>query len=701
MYAAPKKALSSPKTGSPRRRGLDKCMTTACVTSVAELTELVHQARQRFSDAYQSKDNKFMSQVDWATNALHTLSYFMKCSHQIDEDISDILAATRRAHSQLPPLVEWLRVASLHVEHRGSSIVDDDDVRQAARLLLPFNDCEPRALCPTDSLTVSSSLSPTTAAVSFQQDLGLRLLLSGRVDVIPQALVMLGPEKANTINLQGMTPLMYACAYGNEALVKRLIECHALLDTQVPNNKQIYPLLNLELISWTALSFAAMKGHVNVCQLLLDAGANPNGAMNHGKENQVETPLQLAAATGNYEVVSMLLRKAADPYVSVNTCSFSPGLRGFGNAYAAAAAHGLKNILRKLLAEPGPRRENDMLSLTEILTEGSLSDEGNEMKLTKKKSMALEEALYHSCEHGFLEIAMELRSLGVPWNIHCWSQTVGHAYERGQKAFLECLLRDFQSMPTNEYTSDFCEDGLVILFNIFKECEDLALSKELASVLSCCFSRQPLKEIEILPITQTSIRIGPDYINSPEMSDITFVVEGRPFYAHKIILATASKKFKAMLSNKTIEPNDGSTPCIEITDIKYEIFMLVIQFLYSGTVDDPVHQNKILELLQASQYFMLDSLKRHCERFAAKHLDCENVVDTYVFANLCEAKELLSYCAGFILKNLAAMMEVKNFRDTLFNNNSNELLQALKSCLIERIKANSTAKPPGRSPVQF
>ena len=31
-----------------------------------------------------------------------------------------------------------------------------------------------------------------------------------------------------------------------------------------------------------------------------------------------------------------------------------------------------------------------------------------------------------------------------------------------------------------------------------------------------------------------------------------------------------------MLSNKTIEPNDGSTPCIKITDIKYEIFMVRI-----------------------------------------------------------------------------------------------------------------------------
>ncbi|KAL9955461.1 hypothetical protein ACROYT_G036789 [Oculina patagonica] len=678
MYAAPKKAPSSPKTGSPRRRALDKCLTTTCMTSVAELTELVLQAQQRFADVYLSKDNKLISQVDWASNALQTLYYFMKCSHQIDEDISDILAATRRAHSHLPPLVEWLRVASLHVEHRVSGMVDDDDVRQAARLLMPFNDCEPRALCPVNSLSVSRSLSPSAAAVSFQQDTGLRMLLCGRIDVIPQALVMLGPEKVNAINIQGMTPLMYACADGNEALVKTLIEHHALLDTQVPNNKQIYPLVNLDLMSWTALSFAAAKGHVHVCQLLLDAGANPNGAMNHGRDNQVETPLQLAAAAGNYELVAMLLRKTADPYISVNTSSFSPGSRGFGNAFAAAAAHGHKNILRKLLAEPGARRENDMLSLAEILSEGSLLDGGSERKLTKKRSKALEEALYHSCEHGFLDIAMELRSLGVPWNIHCWSQTVGHAYERGQKSFLRCLLRDFQSMSTDEYTNDFCEDGLVILFNIFKECEDHALSKELASVLSCCFGHEPLKEIEALPITQASIRIGnataipafvlfipqltdqgPDYINSPEMSDITFIVEGRPFYAHKIILATASKRFKAMLSNETVEANDGSNPCIEISDIKYEIFTLVIQFLYSGAVDDPGDQVQILEL--------------------------------------CAAKELLTYCEGFILKNLPAMMDIKNFRDTLFNNNSKDLLQALKSCLVQRIKGNSLAKLHGRS----
>ena len=40
---------------------------------------------------------------------------------------------------------------------------------------------------------------------------------------------------------------------------------------------------------------------------------------------------------------------------------------------------------------------------------------------------------------------------------------------------------------------------------------------------------------------------------------------------------------------------------------------------------------------------------------------------------LCTAGELLTCCEGFILKNLAAMMDVKNFRDALFNNNGQDV----------------------------
>lgn len=51
------------------------------------------------------------------------------------------------------------------------------------------------------------------------------------------------------------------------------------------------------------MKFISSSTHL---QLLLDAGANPNGATDHGKDDQVETPLQMAAASGNGYVSSFV-----------------------------------------------------------------------------------------------------------------------------------------------------------------------------------------------------------------------------------------------------------------------------------------------------------------------------------------------------------------------------------------------------------
>ena len=68
-------------------------------------------------------------------------------------------------------------------------------------------------------------------------------------------------------------------------------------------------------------------------------------------------------------------------------------------------------------------------------------------------------------------------------------------------------------------------------------------------------------------------------------------------------------------------------------DIDSFIHSFIHLFIYSFIY--PIRYYALCsQLLQASQFFMLDSLKRHCERLAAGHLDCENVVDTCAYAKV-------------------------------------------------------------------
>ncbi|XP_016142719.1 ankyrin repeat and BTB/POZ domain-containing protein 2-like [Sinocyclocheilus grahami] len=369
-------------------RTLEQALLATCVGSLSELSDLVSRAMhhmQRLVSASPSLSpgRPFCLQpISWSPDALHTLYYYLR-SPQMESLENPNLEPPRIALSKerpfplLPPLMEWMRVSMVHAEHRWSLLVDSDDVRQAARQLLPGLDCEPRQLKPECCFTSFKRLDSKAAADKFNLDLGFRMLNCGRTDLIGQAIQLLGRDGVNTMDDQGMTPLMYAYAH---------------------------------------------------------------------------------------------------------------------------------------------------------------------------------------------------------------------------------------------------------------------------------------------------------FLNNTEMSDVIFVVEGRPFYAHRVLLMSASQRFRDLLS---LYRSNGTSDhmAIEITDIKYSTFQMMMAHLYCGGAEClDVSVSDLLELLPVAHSFQLQVLKRHCEILCSERINLNNAVSIYQTSKVCEAVELAVFCEGFFLQNIVDILDCEQFEELLLGSDCSTAL---------------------------
>uniref|UniRef100_A0A674JTT5 Ankyrin repeat- and BTB/POZ domain-containing protein 3 n=1 Tax=Terrapene triunguis TaxID=2587831 RepID=A0A674JTT5_9SAUR len=649
-------------------RTIEQSLLATRVGSIAELSDLVSRAMHHLQPLNSKQHGNGtpmhhkQGSLYWEPEALYTLCYFMHCPQMEWEnpnvEPSKVTLQIERPFIVLPPLMEWIRVALAHAGHRRSFSVDSDDVRQAARLLLPGVDCEPRQLKIDDCFCASRKLDAVATEAKFKQDLGFRMLNCGRTDLVKQAISLLGPDGINSMSEQGMTPLMYACVRGDEAMVQMLLDAGADLNVE----------------------------------LLLDAGAKVEGSLEQGEENYSETPLQLAAAAGNFELVTLLLERGADPMIGTmyrNGISMTP--QGDMNSFSQAAAHGHRNVFRKLLAQP-EKEKSDILSLEEILAEGTdLADAAPAplcaSRNSKAKLKALKEAMYHSAEHGYVDVTIDIRSIGVPWTLHTWLESLRTSFQQHRRPLIQCLLKEFKSIQEEEYTEELITHGLPLMFEILKASKNEVISQQLSVIFTHCYGPYPIPKLVEIKRKQTS-RLDPHFLNNKEMSDVTFLVEGRPFYAHRVLLFTASPRFKALLSSK---PSAENT-CIEISYVKYPIFQLVMQYLYYGGAESLlIKNNEIMELLSAAKFFQLEALQRHCEIICAKSINTESCVDIYNHAKFLGVTELSSYCEGYFLKNMMVLIENEAFKQLLYDKNGDtsgqNVLQDLQRTLATRIQS--------------
>ncbi len=122
----------------------------------------------------------------------------------------------------------------------------------------------------------------------------------GRIDRLRERL-MDDPTSVTAISSDGFTALHLAAFFGKAEVTRILLDAGARIDTYTTNAFANQPL-----------HAAAAGRHIDVCRLLVAAGADVNATQHGGY-----TPLHEAAQHGDDEMVELFLSAGADPTISV------------------------------------------------------------------------------------------------------------------------------------------------------------------------------------------------------------------------------------------------------------------------------------------------------------------------------------------------------------------------------------------------
>ena len=207
-------------------------------------------------------------------------------------------------------------------------------------------------------------------------------------------------------------------------------------------------------------------------------------------------------------------------------------------------------------------------------------------------------------------------------------------------------------------------------------------------------------------------------LQTPELADVCFRVEGKSVYANRAILAIRSEYFRVMLCGGMRESQferrqlprtpslnhcqmdtDGTSPTqegihvdeersdsnmgeIDLPDVSYPVFIKVLEYLYTDSIQE-ISLDLGIQLLIASEQFMLDRLKSLCEDLIRQDIDVNNVLGILVASHRHNATCLKGMALDFVLRHL---------NDATIMTGLSELRQE-PDLLLEIIKRNAGTQP--------
>uniref|UniRef100_A0A915PNT1 BTB domain-containing protein n=1 Tax=Setaria digitata TaxID=48799 RepID=A0A915PNT1_9BILA len=598
-------------------------------------------------------------------------------TRRAQRDNVDNLGADRGAKYKFPTLGEWIRISEAYALHHSSDTVDEDDVRQAARILLNI-DCPPRFLDFSANKASLNGLAKNQQTLT--EEIGFQLLRNDCEETVVTALDFLEPSKLRNLNAFGLTALSEAILTGNNRTANALILAAPDLNIPVPSeqNGENSKMLLIDFAGWTPLTWAAAQRNYPLTVRLIDAYAEVESST-----MIKETPLQIATILGEANIVRKLLNCGANPFrTTINYDSMKCNYRHMGSpsAVALAAAYNHRDIFRMMLAAGvNYKWSEENLSLKDFLDQNEMvvnkSDAFFSLQsntrpflnlFNKEQQLALNEAIYYAAETSNIDIAMDLRKIGIAWNLHTWTTCLQAACLQISRNYKLSLLDDFNFRLADELTCDNIRQIATLLFEIIRsECPSATRElRQTAAIISSFYRRtcagKPVAMTKSVNVKRQSnsrkSMIDPGYVNNPDLSDITFLVANRVFYGHRIVLMNTTSVFRKLL--------DDSCGPIRLDNISYDTFNLVMIYLYSGGQLEMNERplSRQMELIEAAHRFGLNTLKHEVIKSIKMLIRDATIAEIFPFATRYGFEDLKTECCTYIFKYMSSVVEDERIR---------------------------------------
>ncbi|XP_031500010.1 BTB/POZ and MATH domain-containing protein 1-like [Nymphaea colorata] len=153
-------------------------------------------------------------------------------------------------------------------------------------------------------------------------------------------------------------------------------------------------------------------------------------------------------------------------------------------------------------------------------------------------------------------------------------------------------------------------------------------------------------------------------------TDVSFVVDGETFAAHKLVLAARSPVFRAQLFGPM---KDQNTSVIEVEDMQAPVFKALLHFVYWDSLPDMQElvgvESKCAStlmaqhLLAAADRYGIERLRRLCEVMLCEEVSINTVATTLALAEQHHCVQLKAVCLKFIAMpaNLRAVMQTEGY----------------------------------------